>query len=423
MQDDFVTVNGQRVSTVRLRVGGGGPWYAECEFEQDPQLSGRVTLKIGTLQCVGTIAPESDGTFGLQRRCRIVAGAGGWGKPVAALAYHSDIGRRLPETVLDDTGTFGVKAHRVALEAAAEVGETIGTFLPAREKLGSDYVRQASAASRALQDAAGQGVMWWVDFDGMTNVGPRTSAPIDKSKCEVLAYDPMQRMLTLAVDDPAAIAIGSIVSDRLDEAQTVREYEVCIEKGNSLRVYAWTGGTGTEEGRLPALLRAIAERANAGKLFGKYRYRVIRMKSDGRVDLQAVRRGVGLPDLGPISMWPGVAGVHAELTPAAEVLVEFVEGDRTRPIVTHFSGKDGVGFVPVELVLLGGTQAVARQGDLVQCGGPGTQVVFSDGGITPSPLLTLTPYLVSFSALPTDVGPLQRPLFGAISTGNTKIKA
>ncbi len=408
----FVTVNGQRASTVRLRVGAGGPWHAELDFEQAPELAGAVTLKIGTLELKGTLAPDFDGTFGLQRRARIVAGGGGWGKEVSAKNYHNDA---------------GVKALAVATDAAREVGETLGDFLPAAERVGVDYVRQVGAASRALQDACGRGVLWWVGFDGVTRAGPRSAKAADKSAYEVLAYDPMQRLVTLAVDDPASIGIGSVISERLDEPQTVREYEVAIEKGGPLRILAWTGGDGTQTGRLSSLLSAIAQRATDGKLVGTYRYRVVRMASDGRVELQAVRRGAGLPDVLPVSMWPGVAGAHAELAPGAEVLVEFIEGDHTQPIITHFAGKGGAGFVPVSLALCGGTQAVARQGDLVQSGGLGTMVVFSDNPatppLTPLPMLTGTPYAVSFSMLPADFGPLTKPLNGVVSTGSRKVRA
>jgi hypothetical protein len=76
---------------------------------------------------------------------------------------------------------------------------------------------------------------------------------------------------------------------------------------------------------------------------------------------------VGLPDLLPLSVWPGIAGAHAELAPGAEVLVGFIEGDRTQPVVLAFAGREGPGFVPVRLTLGGVNGApVARQGDVVE---------------------------------------------------------
>ena len=73
--------------------------------------------------------------------------------------------------------------------------------------------------------------------------------------------------------------------------------------------------------------------------------------SGDRVELQAMRRGGDLPDVLPVSMVPGLAGAHAELAPGAEVLVQFIDGDRRYPIVTHFAGKDGNGWAPANLTI------------------------------------------------------------------------
>lgn len=110
-----------------------------------------------------------------------------------------------------------------------------------------------------------------------------------------------------------------------------------------------------------------------------YRYRVVRMVAN-RVELQAVRKGAGLPNTLPVSIHPGMAGLAANLTPGALVLVTFIEGDPKQPILTHFATQDEPGFLPVSLALdatdevrigksaaqvvvgndLGGPQAVAR---------------------------------------------------------------
>lgn len=113
---------------------------------------------------------------------------------------------------------------------------------------------------------------------------------------------------------------------------------------------------------------------------GPRKYRVVRLSAN-RLELQIVNRSLGLPDLLPIAMWPGLAGAWAKMTPGAEVLVQFIDGDPAQPIVTHYAPKDGNGFVPVEVeidasskvtvgdsaseVLLGAAPrlAVARAGD------------------------------------------------------------
>jgi hypothetical protein len=148
------------------------------------------------------------------------------------------------------------------------------------------------------------------------------------------------------------------------------------------------------------------------------------MLTDGRVDLQAVNKASGVPDLRYVSAWPGVAGAHAKLAPGAEVLVEFIEGDRAQPILTGFGGKQAPGFVPVELVL----------------GDPLTATAAASVGdtVTSAPVLLPTPqtitlvgggagagtYTFSFSpvAVPGSVTP-QSVLVGQIVTGNPVVKA
>src|SRR5262249_52787036 len=83
-----------------------------------------------------------------------------------------------------------------------------------------------------------------------------------------------------------------------------------------------------------------------------------------------VRKLAGLPDLLPVSILPGMAGLSAVLTPGSIVLVEFIEGDPSLPIVTHFEAKGGAGFLPVSLFLdatgavnIGTTAGTVNAGD------------------------------------------------------------
>lgn len=349
MSDVFAAVNGQRLTELRLMVGLSGPWVAECDFEAEPDVSGRVRLEVGALALSGTVDQAANGVFGMRRKARIVGGAGGWARSVEPKAYHNDA---------------GVKARLIAEDAARAVGETLGDIVPRAERVGKDYVRQVGPASRALEDVLG-GVPWWVDYEGVTHAGARPSEELSASAYEVLAYDPRERVATLAVDDPGAVRVGSILTKRIERPQAVRSLELRVTP-DELRLRAYCGGLEGGYGQATDLLRAIIARVTDAKLFGAYRYRVVRMAGE-RVELQSVRNLVGLPDLLPISMWPGVAGVHAELAPGAEVLVQFLEGDRAQPIVTAFAGKDGAGFVPTQLMLGGaGGAPAARQGDAVE---------------------------------------------------------
>jgi hypothetical protein len=113
---------------------------------------------------------------------------------------------------------------------------------------------------------------------------------------------------------------------------------------------------------------------------GPRRYRVVRMRpsiasaDDTRVELQIVKKAVGLPDQLYIEVWPGVAGAVAEFQPGALVLVQFIDGDSEQPFISHVSTTDDPRWRPVSLrldaesVILGepGGPAAARVGD--KCG-------------------------------------------------------
>jgi hypothetical protein len=412
MSDRFTHVNGYGLTGCALHAGNLGPWFADCDFEEAPELpSGPVTLTIGALTAVGTVQPSSDGTFGLQRKCRIVGGAGGWSRQVSPRSYSSDA---------------GVKVRDVVDDLAREVGETIGTFLPASERLGAAYARcavdRSLTAATTLEDVIG-GVPWWVGFDGLTHVGPRPAAPLDSSAYELLAFDARHQVATLAVDDPSRVTIGRVLEDpRLSGAVTVRAIELQVSGAagrRELRIKAWCSSAPSGRSKLAGLLESIAQRSTDQRLFGKWRYRVIRMRAE-RVELQALSRASGLPDMVSVHMAPGAAGWHAELTPGAEVLVEFVEGDRSQPVISGFAGKNGQGHVPASVTVMGGSLPAARQGEIVMCGGLGTVACFAP--VPPAaggPLATGVPYLISFA--PSFV-PEQAPLYGSILTGQPLFK-
>lgn len=386
MTDAVLALGGVAATRCLLTVPQVGPWYADVDLVDDTVVSGRVTLRVGGLTLSGTVDARHDGTQGVVRRTRVVAGSGSWGRTVAAKHYHNDA---------------GVRALLVAQDAAREAGESLGTF-SVTGAVGVDYVRASGQASAALVDVIGE-TPWWVDFDGVTQVVARSSAAAAPSSYVLTDYDPRARVATLALDDLTAVSVGTVLSEGLDAPQTVRELEIEVTP-EATRVRAWCG-TDTRYGRVAGLLRALVERVVAENREGPALYRVSRMNAE-RVELQLVNRRTGLPDLLPVSMWPGVAGVHATLTPGAEVLVEFIDGDRTRPIVTHFAGKDGVGWSPVELVLDGTTvkvgaeaaSPIALKSDLVALKSAisGAGVTAGDGG-----LAFKTALLSSLSTWPT----------------------
>lgn len=344
-----VTLGGEPVSTVRLVLPDRGVWWADVELELAPALSGRVALRIGDREWSGTVDAQRSGTHMERGRARLVGGAGGWGTLLDAKHYHSDA---------------GVSARLVIEDAARGAAETVSIETAVGQRsLGIDYVRTAGPASRALADALRAArATWWVDAEGVTQVAAaRPIVEADPSTYEVLEANPAERTVTLACDDVAAVGVGSRLTTRLDTPVTVRELEVRVDV-SAVRLIA--RGSPPSDGA-SALLRSLVENVTNEHVWGIWRYRVTQRSGD-RLELQAVRRDAGLPDVLPISMWPGVAGSHAQVALGAEVLVEFIEGDRTMPVVRAFAGKDGVGHVPDEHTLsvtntlrLGGADATS----------------------------------------------------------------
>jgi hypothetical protein len=341
-------VNGQRATDARLVVANGGPWFCDLDLAEAGDFSGPVQVRLGDLTCQGTVDPAQSGTFDERTRVRVVAGAGGWGRLLDRKAYHNDA---------------GVRALVVAQDAARACGETLGDFEGA-DRLGVDYVRSYGTASRTLEDAA-KGVPWWVDYNGVTHVKPRTEADPELEAYDLMNYNPRERVAEIAVDDPSVVSVGMQLVERFDQPQTIRSLEMVLTQ-EAFKVRAWLGGSEVITGRLAGLFRAAARRATDDKIFGSYRYRVFGMSGD-RVNLQIVNAESGLPDILDVTQWHGVPSAHANLAAGAEVMVMFEAGDRSRPYIASYVGKGGPGHV-ADLLQLGGdtTNEASAKNDAVE---------------------------------------------------------
>lgn len=103
------------------------------------------------------------------------------------------------------------------------------------------------------------------------------------------------------------------------------------------------------------------------------RYRVVQIQAgaDGvpRCELQIVNRGTGFPSTLPLSMQAGGPGLSGSPAAGCTVLVSFVEGDPSLPVVTHYSTPSDPAFVPVSSSLdATGTVTIGGSSSLVQIG-------------------------------------------------------
>jgi hypothetical protein len=342
----------------------------------DTAIASPATLRIGKLELRGTPIPEADGTYATQRKARIVGGAGGWHRAVPGRGYHNDA---------------GVKARLIADDLAREAGETIGTFVPSAERVGVDYAREAGVASQTLSDVIGAAA-WWVDYDGITKVGPRPASIPSPQSYQILAYDPRERTASITTDDPGDVRVGATLSEGLAAPAIVRELEIVAGGTDKLRLHVWFGGEAQDAGRLATLLTIIARRALDGRLFGVHTYRVVSQAADDRLDLQAIDRSRGLPDLRAISLWTGVAGARSRVTPGTHVLVTFADGDRARPLAFGCAPFGGPGFVGKQVVIAGASGPyAARTGDAVRVVLPPATFAGTIGGATASGTVTWDP--------------------------------
>lgn len=342
------SLNGINVTQARVDIPSWGVWHAEATLDEEAELSGEVTLKIRDLTLTGTVM--SGGSSQGRSHWRIAAGAGGWGREIAAAAYANDA---------------GVKYSTILEDAARAAGETIeATTLPTTKAPGA-FVRERAPAARVLQLLVPEG--WYVDENGVTRIGQRASAALSVD-AERGPMDRARGTVTIATEQIATVLPGVIV----DGLQAVDVRHEVTSSG--LRSTLWGAGIAPTSRRLASLKRLILSLLPDYRYRGAYEYRVVTIEG-ARLNLQPVRVSSRMPDLRRVPVRPGVAGCTAEVALGSRVLVTFVDADPARPVVISHEDEDGDGFAPVSLTLVGEddaaldvadpTRRVVRYGDQV----------------------------------------------------------
>lgn len=319
-----VTLAGNAASRARVQVPAWGAWWADVDLVDDAELSGAVELIVGDATMQGTIV--IGGAANGRASYRLVGGANGWGQTIAAKGYADDA---------------GVKVATVLQDAANKAEETIAG-LPAT-RLGPHYARTAGPASRVLADLAPQN--WYVDFDGVTQVGQRAATTYDGDGVRQ-RIDPAGSITEIATEDVAALVPGV----QIDGSDPATDVEYVLD-GTSLiaRVYA---GASTSR-RIRALV-ALLEAADPRRRYrGLAEYRVVTQSASDRFALQPVRTVAGLPVLENVPT-RGPAGLRSTVTLGELVLVAFADADPSRPCIVAHEAPDAPGWA-ASLVELGDT--------------------------------------------------------------------
>lgn len=334
MTDAPLSIAGKLARTGALYVAWRGVWMADLELPGDEVPGGRVEVRMGPLTLSGTVDPDRSGVYRSGARVRVVGGAGGWEKPAPRRHFHADQGLRR-KTVLEDT--------------ARAVGESL-SFESGDGDIGVDFVRLdedeggfAQPASAVFAQLAVP--LWWVAYDGTTHVAIARPAPV-VGDIQVLDFDP--RLGTVLLSDIAPIEVGSVLTlDGTDHVVRELRVEVGEKKARTTAIVS-----DVVANRLYDSIAAIVRQIGAERLHGLFEFRVLDMVEDrARLQRASRRASPGLPDVLLVSQWPGIAGTWAKLAEGALVLLEFAEGDPTKPRITHAERKEGAGFVPVELLL------------------------------------------------------------------------
>lgn len=315
--------------SVRLFMPWIGVWHADVDVDLGTiptTPTGPCLLKIGDQILNGTIDPEATSKLGdFKAHVRVVGGSNGWSTDVKRLPYHMD---------------GGVLLQHVLTTTAAAVKEVVVLANPT-ERFGIDYVRMEGPASQVLR-----GRDWHVNFQGVTFVGPRLPASPKPGTLDILDWDGITHRLTAASDE-IVIPGTEIIDTRIGTGRaTVRTVEQTWGVDGAM-VRAWCSAEPPEESNPIAapIYEAIDHRVQRSYLAPQL-YRVVTQDAKGRLVLQAVSLKAGAPDMIPLSPWPGMSGLSATYKLGTEVLVSFINGDPTRPVVGNF--KDGK---PIELKL------------------------------------------------------------------------
>jgi len=336
-----VEIEGYAVDTATVQIPSYGAWWIDVATPDPLVLSvgQRVTCRVADVEMLGTV--QSGGAVDGRAAYRVVAGAGGWHRELAAKAYS-----KIP----------GVRVSEILRDAAFEVGESTGP-LPAT-LLGPHYAREAGPAHRALNGLVPRA--WYLDSAGVTQFGARPVTEYTGAGA-VVRRDRALGVVGLDTDDLQQLVPGV----RVDGQDPATDIEITLRSNKLLTSVYYAP-------RISRRLAAYADLFDAldphRRFRATYEYRVVTQSSD-RLDLQTVRRATGMPDLLDVPVRPGMAGLRADVALGSLVLVAYVDGDPSRPCVIGHAAPDDPGWIPLFLELGGpGALGVARVTDPVQAG-------------------------------------------------------
>lgn len=416
----YAELAGTSVLTATVTIPVRGAWTADVTLVTPPSggTAGLQTLKLADLELKGTVVRGAE--FQGQYSARMVGGYAGWRNSLGPKSYQSDGGLRLGPILKD---------------LAREAGEQVNVVDD--RTIGTAFVRRSGPASRTLDELYPD---WWVDFAGVTQIGPRPTSTTP-AEFQVLDKAPEEGRTELSTESPAGFYPGvSFAAPSIP--LTTANMVVHRLDGGKLRTTVYAGS----DRLLGPLLQLVRRLVPQLQYSGINDYVVVGYDAASQTaDLQPMVRA-DLPVLKRVQV--RTPSMKLTLAEGTKVGVVFRNLDPTTPSIVDYDSPGTGEFAEdahlkvSDTLKLGPEPAelqVARSGDQVACGGLGTQVLFAllptgDQPPIPAPMMTNTPYFVSFgnmAAVPPVPAsfPAQVPalpvgqLYGIIATGNPKVLA
>jgi hypothetical protein len=374
-----------------------GLWSADVVVDTDDvtKLQGRIDLELGDVHFKGKAYRVA--AFQGRTELRMVAGAGGLDAQLPARFY-----REVPVSV-----PLG--------DILASCGETLSTTAEtATLSRGLDtWTRSRGTGGTAIQQLSETvGFSWRALADGTIWVGTETWPEL-KADGELIDEFPADGRATFALDH-ALLKPGVTFRSRRVGGVVHRL------TGSSFRTEVLFEPDGSLWSRLRGAFEAFVRALVAPTLYyGQFPAQVVSQGADGSLDLKPDDQRI--PEMSGVPIRWGIPGFKAVVPAGTRVLVGFDGGDPRK----RYAAVWDEGAI-TSVTFDNGVQAVARQGDLVQCGGIGTTVTLWPVTGSPAPpnaaVVAGVPHLISFDPiLPTPL--LAAPLYGAVSTGRQNFKA
>ena len=212
----FANIGRERIISGSINMPYYGEWVADFVLAQSNVIPVTGPVTVGNLTMTGSVFRMA--SFSGSRSTRVVGGYAGWRTPVTKRAYQS---------------SGGVPLSMVLGDAAAEVGEQVN--VQTNGFVGTNFVREAATASRLLRQLAGP--EWWIDVNGVTQVGSARPSSVITSDFQVIRWSGAKGMFTIATEDYASWLPGNTFSNSLvTTPQTISNVTIVMGNDGNLRL-------------------------------------------------------------------------------------------------------------------------------------------------------------------------------------------